>query len=492
MSMASRLVAAATAVMPASRRDWGRAIASELSCTTSAAERARLVLATAAIVVLTPPGFVAGLREYGRAARRSALLALIAYVPAGVALCLLTVVFRSAQVTMPAVVTCGYPLAVLLTAGARARRASAQAGAPVVAGLTAGLLLAILAVVTIAVTDNRELAAAIPVAVIPLTVGGAIFAPVGAVLAKALARATDLRESVRKSPVRPAARSGSVTAVATDRARNETDRARRDALLTRMMGAFFLFGSLCFVAGPLGPYGNAVGARADALTFFIGSILFTLGGASQCLLAAPERPDRPAGLASWRTAWIQSAGTLLFNLMTFAAITVAAASHRYDTVVWGPNALGSACFLVSGAIFYLSSPRRGLLPRFDHEGWWEAAVNLLGCVLFGISAVTSYATGRAGALVSTGISNWTTVLGAACFLACALTACGLGVTLKAPRLRQLRTLAREVADAVEHAVEHEVRVVEHEVRVIEREVQEARAYMEILTEGVTEEIRAVE
>jgi hypothetical protein len=253
-----------------------------------------------------------------------------------------------------------------------------------------------------------------------------------------------------------------------------TDRARRDAVLTRAMGAFFAFGSLCFVVGPLDAYGNAIGAHADALTFFVGSILFTLGGASQCLLAASERLDRPTGLASWRTAWIQSVGTLLFNLMTFAAVTVAATDYRYDTVVWGPNALGSACFLVSGTIFYLSSPRRGLLPRFDHEGWWEASVNLLGCVLFGFSAVTSYATGHAGALISTGFSNWTTTLGAACFLSCALTACGLGVTLKAPRLRQLRNLPREMAGAVEH------------------EVREVRAYVEAVTDTVIEEIRAVE
>jgi hypothetical protein len=253
-----------------------------------------------------------------------------------------------------------------------------------------------------------------------------------------------------------------------------TDRARRDAALTRAMGAFFVLGSLCFLVGPLGAYGSAVGGQVDALTFFIGSILFTLGGAGQCLLAAPERPDRPTGLAGWRTAWIQSVGTLLFNLMTFAAFTVAATDHRYDTVVWGPNALGSACFLVSGTIFYLSSPRRGLLPRFDHEGWWEASVNLLGCVLFGVSAVASYATGHVGALISTGISNWTTTLGAACFLACALTACGLGATLKAPRLRRLRNFSREAAGAVEH------------------EIQEVRAYAEAMAETVIEELRPVE
>ena len=262
------------------------------------------------------------------------------------------------------------------------------------------------------------------------------------------------------------------------------DRARRDAVVTRAMGALFGLGSLCFVVGPLSSYGDAVGAHADAMTFFVGSILFTLGGASQCALAAPERRDRPTGVASWATAWVQSIGTLAFNVMTFAAFTIAVTDRHYDSVVWGQNAFGSVCFLVSGTIFYLSSPRRGLLPRSDHEGWWEAAVNLLGCVLFGISAVTGYATGRSGTLVSTQISNWTTTLGALCFLACALTACGLGETLKAPRLRRLRNIPREVVEAVEH----EFLLVEREVRIVEHEVREVGNYLEVMTETVTETV----
>lgn len=255
---------------------------------------------------------------------------------------------------------------------------------------------------------------------------------------------------------------------------------RGDGVLTRGMGVFFGLGSLCFVIGPLNAYVSAVGGRADALTFFIGSILFTLGGAAQCLLAAPERLSRPAGLAGWRTAWIQSVGTLLFNVMTFLAISVAATSPRYDTVVWGPNAAGSVCFLASGTIFYLSCPRRGLLPLRDHKGWWEASVNMLGCILFAVSAVTGYATGHDGSLVSTPVSDWTTTLGAACFLAVALTACGLGVTLKAPRLRRLREAARDAVIAVEHeaqavamAVERGAREVREVVTAAEHQVREA-------------------
>jgi hypothetical protein len=250
------------------------------------------------------------------------------------------------------------------------------------------------------------------------------------------------------------------------------------------MGIFFALGSLCFVVGPLTAYANAVGGYADGLTFFIGSILFTLGGATQCLLAVPERPDRPTGLAGWRTAWVQSVGTVLFNVMTFASIYILVTSNSYDTVVWVPNAIGSLCFLISGAIFYLSSPRRGLLPRMDHKGWWEAAVNMLGCVLFGISAVAGYVMGRPGAPVSAGITNWTTTLGAVCFLAVALTACVLGVTLKAPRLRELRTFAREVADAMEHEAQVVEHGIAHEVGVIEHGLKTARDHRQTSIEQV--------
>jgi hypothetical protein len=212
-------VTAATALMPPSRRDWGTAISAELACSTSRAERARLALAAARIVLLAPPCSSAGLREYARAAGRSAVLALIAYVPIGLVLFLLNVVLPSAQVTVPAVLGYGYPLLVLLAAGARARRASARTGAPIVAGLAAGLMLAILAVATIAVIDNAffsiisqqpdniekfrasgmtsmqaylnsGLESTTPVLIIILAIAGAVFGPLGPVLARTLTSAT--------------------------------------------------------------------------------------------------------------------------------------------------------------------------------------------------------------------------------------------------------------------------------------------------------------
>jgi hypothetical protein len=237
-----------------------------------------------------------------------------------------------------------------------------------------------------------------------------------------------------------------------------------------MMGAFFALGSMCFVIGPLDAYATGVGPEADAITFFVGSILFTMGGLTQCWLAMPERRLAGAGVGAWRAAWSQSVGTLFFNFMTFEAIGIAATSARYPMLVWSPNVLGSICFLVSGAFLYLSSPRRGWLPERRHFGWWEPSINGLGCVLFGASAVAGYVISSRGEMVSLSAANWTTTLGAACFLAVAIAALLTGRSFKVARLRQLRELGE--------AVELEVEQTEHTVvadlvgaeQAIEREV----------------------
>ncbi len=59
------------------------------------------------------------------------------------------------------------------------------------------------------------------------------------------------------------------------------------------MALFFALGSTCFLIGPLPGYAQLVGASADAITFFIGSILFTTGGALQTWIAFPERHSFP-------------------------------------------------------------------------------------------------------------------------------------------------------------------------------------------------------
>src|SRR6478736_9882877 len=145
----------------------------------------------------------------------------------------------------------------------------------------------------------------------------------------------------------------------------------------RWMAICFALGSTCFLIGPFPGYAQLVGATADAVTFFVGSILFTCGGALQSVIAFRERHSPHGGPAAWRAAAIQSAGTLFFNVTTYQALHTSLSNSNYDRLVWRPDAFGSICFLVSGAIAYRASARHGWLPARGRAGWWEPAINLL-------------------------------------------------------------------------------------------------------------------
>jgi hypothetical protein len=185
------------------------------------------------------------------------------------------------------------------------------------------------------------------------------------------------------------------------------------------MALCFALGSVCFLIGPFPGYAQLVGESADAITFFVGSILFTAGGGLQSWLAWSARHS-PHGGAGWWAAIVQSAGTLFFNVTTFRALDTALSNPDYNSLVWRPDAFGSICFLVSGVIAYrVASPR-----------WWQPGVNLLGCIFFGISAVAGYVVPSHGSMLDQAAANWNTALGAACFLACALD------TLRTDRARR--------------------------------------------------------
>jgi hypothetical protein len=213
------------------------------------------------------------------------------------------------------------------------------------------------------------------------------------------------------------------------------------------MALCFALGSTCFLIGPFPGYAQLVGDSADAITFFVGSILFTLGGGLQSWLAWSERHS-PGGRAALWAAIIQSAGTLFFNVTTYQAMHTALTSSAYDELVWRPDWRGSICFLVSGAIAYRASPRRGWWPLRGGAGWWQPAANLLGCIFFGVSAVAGYVVPSTGSMLDQAAANWNTSLGAACFLACALD------TLHTDRASKM-TLGRRLHE-LEHKLEADV------------------------------------
>jgi hypothetical protein len=172
----------------------------------------------------------------------------------------------------------------------------------------------------------------------------------------------------------------------------------------RWVAIGFAIGSVCFLVGPFPGFLQLVGARADAWVFFIGSLFFTAAAGLELLHATGDRPHRDA---TWWSAAIQFAGTLFFNLSTGDVLRSDLSTHQEDRLVWAPDAFGSACFLASAVLGYRASTR----PRT------MAAINLAGCVFFGISAVASYIVPDTGSILDLAAANWNTALGAACFLA---------------------------------------------------------------------------
>jgi YrhK-like protein len=173
----------------------------------------------------------------------------------------------------------------------------------------------------------------------------------------------------------------------------------------RLIAAGFAIGSACFFIGPFPGFVQLVGPGADGVVFFTGSVFFTLAAGLE-LREATIRLGRWASDPSWWSASIQFAGTLLFNVNTFDAMQEGLSTQQENRLVFAPDLLGSACFLASGLLAYRAA--RG--PELT-----MAAVNLAGCVLFGISAVASYIVPSTGTVLDLAAANWCTALGALCF-----------------------------------------------------------------------------
>jgi hypothetical protein len=182
------------------------------------------------------------------------------------------------------------------------------------------------------------------------------------------------------------------------------------------IGVLFAVGAACFTVGAVPGFVELVGSRVDAIVFFVGSLFFTTAAALQCrqaFVAEDALPERRRRLDRWSGA-VQLVGTVLFNVDTFRALQTGFSDPSYDRLVWAPDALGSACFLVSGVLAYVV-----VSGRRDTE-WRIALVNLLGCVAFGISAVAAYVVPTTGSEINVSSVNTFTALGALCFLIGAL------------------------------------------------------------------------
>jgi hypothetical protein len=188
----------------------------------------------------------------------------------------------------------------------------------------------------------------------------------------------------------------------------------------RTIAVGFAVGSACFFIGPFPGFVQLVGAGADGAVFFAGSVFFTVAALLEVREGTVRRGRRFGTDPSWWSAAVQFVGTLLFNVSTFDAMLDSLSTHQEDRLIWRPDLFGSACFLVSGALAYLVASGPGLRPARRDREWTMAAVNLVGCVLFGVSAVASYVVPSSGSILDLAASNWCTALGALCFFVGAL------------------------------------------------------------------------
>jgi hypothetical protein len=200
------------------------------------------------------------------------------------------------------------------------------------------------------------------------------------------------------------------------------------------MSVLFSVGSLCFAVAAVASQWASSPRPAIDVTFFVGSIFFTSASYLQYAetVNVAHGPDpgsrrrrwRPAswepGRIDWLAAAIQLAGTVFFNVSTFAAMKHGLDTAQSNRRVWAPDVFGSICFLVSSELAYAEVCHRWLCLRGHSLAWRIVALNLLGSIAFGVAAIASLVEPSSGEPVSAHVANAGTAIGGLCFLMAAL------------------------------------------------------------------------
>ena len=172
-----------------------------------------------------------------------------------------------------------------------------------------------------------------------------------------------------------------------------------------------------------------MGSEADALTFFVGSLWFTSAAFLQVVESAnvddaQRQPEASPSihLLAWfprRIDWwatiVQFAGTLFFNATTFNALSASLTVHQLNRLVWAPDAFGSTCFLIASGLAWFEVCRAVSCWRLRSLPWWITALNLLGSIAFGVSAIASFVLPTTGVPINVALVNLGTFVGAGCF-----------------------------------------------------------------------------
>jgi hypothetical protein len=192
--------------------------------------------------------------------------------------------------------------------------------------------------------------------------------------------------------------------------------------------AFLVGGSLFAIGAALAQSG--VVATGCASVYLVGGVFFSIGGYTSVVQVVNE-PEAGWGatapVAHWRwwsreprrLQWLSAValfvGTLIFAINLVDSFIQELSPVEADRLVWSPDIVGCALFLVSGHLAMVGIGGGWRFWRRRDLGWWIVAVNQLGSVLFMVSAVASFIRPSTGNALATGIANWGTLTGALCF-----------------------------------------------------------------------------
>ena len=207
--------------------------------------------------------------------------------------------------------------------------------------------------------------------------------------------------------------------------------ARRQARLNVIAAvAFTIGGSLFALGAALAELGSA-DPTASACVYFAGGLFFNTGGYATVLQAI----NSPRGLEadgspryerwrwwSWepeRIEWVSAivlfGGTLVFGINLLDSFLQGLTVKQQNRLIWAPDMVGCAMFLISGHLALAEVCHGGLCVRRNDLGWWIAALNQLGSYLFLISALSAFIRPETSSEINVAVANWGTFGGALCF-----------------------------------------------------------------------------
>lgn len=217
--------------------------------------------------------------------------------------------------------------------------------------------------------------------------------------------------------------------------------------ITWWISILFMIGSALFAIGSVLSFWSTVSTRVSGSIFFAGSIFFTSAAYLQFFESINvERSPEPGFSNSkhhrfrfmaweperidWWSTSTQLLGTVLFNFNTFDALLRGLSAVEQDFLVWTPDTLGSLLFLIS-SVFAYQEVTHSLRGRWVRSlSGWIVAINLLGSIAFGISAVAAFVVPATNQIFNAISANLFTFIGSVCFFVAAF--------LLLPEMKQLQ------------------------------------------------------